>query len=101
MAKTAADVLVEALIRWGVDTIFGMPGDGINGIIEAPRGRRELVRFIQVRHEEAAAFAPKGDALQAPARHASPAAATQSGTPCRRTQTPRRWRRRRKPTPSQ
>jgi pyruvate dehydrogenase (quinone)/pyruvate oxidase len=58
MAKqTASDVLIETLIDWGVDTIFGIPGDGINGIIEALRLRQEQVRFIQVRHEEAAAFA--------------------------------------------
>ena len=37
MATTAADVLVETLIDWGVDTIFGLPGDGINGIMEALR----------------------------------------------------------------
>jgi pyruvate dehydrogenase (quinone)/pyruvate oxidase len=58
MAKpTAADILVETLIDWGVDTIFGIPGDGINGIIEALRIRQDRIRFIQVRHEEAAAFA--------------------------------------------
>jgi pyruvate dehydrogenase (quinone) len=56
MAKTGADILLENLIDWGVDTVFGLPGDGINGIIEALRKRQELVRFIQVRHEEAAAF---------------------------------------------
>ncbi len=54
---TAADVLVETLIRWDVDTVFGIPGDGVNGIIEALRQRRDDIRFIQVRHEEAAAFA--------------------------------------------
>ncbi len=53
---TAADVLVETLIRWGVDTIFGIPGDGINGIIEALRQKQDKIRFVQVRHEEAAAF---------------------------------------------
>ena len=37
MTTTAADVLVDTLIDWGVDTIFGIPGDGINGIIEALR----------------------------------------------------------------
>jgi len=58
MAKpTAGDVLIETLIDWGVDTVFGIPGDGINGIIEALRIRQDQVRFIQVRHEEAAAFA--------------------------------------------
>jgi pyruvate dehydrogenase (quinone)/pyruvate oxidase len=57
MAKlTAGDVLVETLIRWGVDTVFGIPGDGINGIIESFRTRADRIRFIQVRHEEAAAF---------------------------------------------
>src|SRR5215510_1857177 len=56
MAKTASDVLVERLQEWGVDTIFGLPGDGINGIMEALRKRREAIRFVQVRHEEAAAF---------------------------------------------
>src|SRR5437588_5745022 len=56
MAQTAADVLVEGIIDWGVDTVFGLPGDGINGIMEALRKRQDRVRFIQVRHEEAAAF---------------------------------------------
>ena len=56
MAKTAGDVLVETLIAWGVDTVFGIPGDGINGIIEALRTHRDKIRFVQVRHEEAAAF---------------------------------------------
>jgi pyruvate dehydrogenase (quinone)/pyruvate oxidase len=55
-AMTAADVLVEALIDWGVDTIFGLPGDGINGIMEALRIRKDKIRFVQVRHEESAAF---------------------------------------------
>ena len=53
---TASDVLVQSLIDWGVDTIFGIPGDGINGIIEALRKQQEHIRFVQVRHEEAAAF---------------------------------------------
>ena len=53
---TAADVLIEAIQDWGVDVIFGLPGDGINGIMEALRNRQEQIRFIQARHEEAAAF---------------------------------------------
>jgi pyruvate dehydrogenase (quinone) len=53
---TAADVLVESLIDWGVEIIFGLPGDGINGIMEALRTRQQKIRFIQVRHEESAAF---------------------------------------------
>lgn len=57
MATTAGDILVETLMDWGVDTIFGIPGDGINGIIESLRKREDSIRFIQTRHEEAAAFA--------------------------------------------
>src|ERR1700744_6075674 len=56
MAKTAADVLIEGLIDWGVNIVFGIPGDGVNGIMEALRTHQEQIRFIQVRHEEAAAF---------------------------------------------
>jgi pyruvate dehydrogenase (quinone)/pyruvate oxidase len=56
MAYTASDLLVDTLLDWGVDTIFGLPGDGINGIMEALRKRADRIRFIQVRHEEAAAF---------------------------------------------
>ena len=56
MAKTASDALVERLIEWGVEHIFGLPGDGINGLMEALRTHQEKIRFIQVRHEEAAAF---------------------------------------------
>src|SRR3954466_892944 len=56
MAKTAADVMIETLIDWGVEVIFGLPGDGINGIMESLRTHQEKIRFVQVRHEEAAAF---------------------------------------------
>ena len=56
MASTAADILIDRLQDWGVKTIFGLPGDGINGIMEALRRRQEEIRFIQARHEEAAAF---------------------------------------------
>jgi pyruvate dehydrogenase (quinone) len=55
-SPTASDILVDTLLSWEVDTIFGIPGDGINGIIEALRLRQDKIRFIQVRHEEAAAF---------------------------------------------
>src|SRR3954468_5776091 len=53
---TASDLLIERLIDWGVSVIFGLPGDGINGIMEVLRTRQDKIRFIQVRHEEAAAF---------------------------------------------
>lgn len=56
MPQTAADVIVQTLINWNVDTIFGIPGDGINGVMEALRKQKEKIRFIQTRHEEAAAF---------------------------------------------
>lgn len=52
----ASDVIVERLIAWGVDTIFGLPGDGINGVMEALRVKKDKIRFIHVRHEESAAF---------------------------------------------
>ena len=53
---TAADVLIETLIDWGVEVVFGLPGDGINGLMEALRTHQDRVRFVQVRHEESAAF---------------------------------------------
>ena len=60
MAKTTADLLIQRLIDWGVDTIFGLPGDGVNGLFEALRTHKDQIQFIQVRHEEAAAFAAVG-----------------------------------------
>jgi pyruvate dehydrogenase (quinone) len=56
MSQTAADMLIETIQDWGVDVVFGLPGDGINGLMEALRRRQDRIRFIQVRHEEAAAF---------------------------------------------
>jgi pyruvate dehydrogenase (quinone) len=56
MAKTGADVLIETLIDWGVEIVFGLPGDGIDGIMESLRTHCDQLRFLQVRHEEAAAF---------------------------------------------
>src|SRR5881275_2880282 len=56
MASTAADVLIDTLSDWGVEVVFGLPGDGINGIMEALRQRQDHIRFIQVRHEESAAL---------------------------------------------
>ena len=51
-----ADIVAEALLDWKVDTIFGLPGDGINGFIESLRRRQDKIKFILVRHEESAAF---------------------------------------------
>jgi thiamine pyrophosphate-dependent acetolactate synthase large subunit-like protein len=56
MTSTAADILIDTIAAWGVDVIFGMPGDGIHGIMEALRKRQDRIRFLQVRHEEAAGF---------------------------------------------
>lgn len=56
MTTTAADVLIDTIADRGVEVVFGLPGDGINGIMEALRTRRDRVRFVQVRHEESAAF---------------------------------------------
>lgn len=53
---TAADILVDTLAAWDVEVVFGLPGDGINGIMEALRTRQDRIRFIQVRHEQSAAF---------------------------------------------
>jgi pyruvate dehydrogenase (quinone)/pyruvate oxidase len=60
MARIASESLIERLAEWGVDTVFGLPGDGINGIMEALRRHRDRVRFVLVHHEEAAAFMATG-----------------------------------------
>jgi pyruvate dehydrogenase (quinone) len=52
----AADIMAEALLDWKVNVIFGLPGDGINGFMEALRLRQDKIKFILVRHEESAAF---------------------------------------------
>jgi pyruvate dehydrogenase (quinone) len=59
---TAADNLCERLIAWDVSTIYGFPGDGINGILGALRRHQDDLRFIQTRHEEMAAFMACGHA---------------------------------------
>ncbi len=55
--ETVAELLIERLMQWGVDTIFSLPGDGINGIYEVLRLNEKKIKLVQVRHEEAAAFA--------------------------------------------
>ncbi len=60
MAPTTSDLIVERLLEWGVDTYFGLPGDGINGFFESLRTHQDQVRFIHVRHEEAGALAAVG-----------------------------------------
>jgi pyruvate dehydrogenase (quinone)/pyruvate oxidase len=60
LKKIAAELLVERLIEWGVDTVFGLPGDGINGLTEALRRHQDRIKFLLVHHEEAAAFMATG-----------------------------------------
>jgi pyruvate dehydrogenase (quinone) len=60
-ATTASELMLDILHDdWGVDVVFGLPGDGINGIMEALRTRRDTIKFVHMRHEEAAAFAAAG-----------------------------------------
>jgi len=56
VAQIAAESLIERLADWGVDTVFGLPGDGINGMMEGLRRHKDKIRFVLVHHEEAAAF---------------------------------------------
>jgi pyruvate dehydrogenase (quinone) len=60
VAQIASEALIERLADWGVDTVFGLPGDGINGIMEGLRRASDRVRFVLVHHEEAAAFMATG-----------------------------------------
>ena len=60
MPKTVSDVIVDNLVDWGVDTIFGLPGDGINGFMDALRKAKDKIRYVHVRHEEAGALAACG-----------------------------------------
>lgn len=61
MGKNVADVLVETLITAGVRRVYGVVGDSLNGLTEAIR-QRDVIEWIHVRHEEAAAFAAGADA---------------------------------------
>ncbi len=60
VSQIVSEALIERLADWGVDTIFGLPGDGINGIMEGLRRHQDRVRFVLVHHEEAAAFMATG-----------------------------------------
>src|SRR3954452_18709146 len=56
MTKTVGQAILERLVRWGVERVYGYPGDGINGLLGAFHEVDEL-EFLQVRHEEIASFA--------------------------------------------
>jgi pyruvate dehydrogenase (quinone) len=60
MSTTVADRLLERLREWGVEQVFGYPGDGINGLLGAFSRADDQPRFIQARHEEMAAFEAVG-----------------------------------------
>ncbi len=64
-ARNTAEILVDRLVAWGATHAFGIVGDGINPIIEALRQRQSQIRFVGVRHEEAAAFMASGMAKHA------------------------------------
>src|ERR1700750_1651418 len=61
MAKRVADLLVDVLVEAGVQRVYGVSGDSLNGITDSIRTRREI-EWIAVRHEEVAAFAAGGEA---------------------------------------
>jgi len=60
VSQIVSETLIERLADWGVDTVFGLPGDGINGIMEGLRRHQDRIRFVLVHHEEAAAFMATG-----------------------------------------
>jgi pyruvate dehydrogenase (quinone) len=61
LAKTAAEVIVETLIKSGIKRVYGLPGDSLNGITDSIRKHREI-QWIHVRHEETASFAAGAEA---------------------------------------
>lgn len=62
MAKTTSDIILERLLEWGIDTYYGLPGDGINGYFESTRQHRDQIRYVHCCHEEAASLAAVGHA---------------------------------------
>ncbi|SCF18544.1 pyruvate dehydrogenase (quinone) [Micromonospora viridifaciens] len=59
---TTSEIMIDRLLEWGINTYFGLPGDGIDGFFEGIRRRRDRIRFVHVRHEEEAALAAVGHA---------------------------------------
>lgn len=56
LSTTVGDAIIETLIDWGIDTVFGIPGDNADGLIGGLVKHRDRIRFVLVRHEENAAF---------------------------------------------
>jgi pyruvate dehydrogenase (quinone) len=61
-SMTVADFVIKRLADWGVHTVYAYPGDGISGLMGAMDRQSERIRFVQVRHEEIAAFMACGHA---------------------------------------
>src|SRR5690349_16125668 len=60
MSQTVGDYILARLREWGIEQVFGYPGDGINGILAAWGRADNQPRFVQARHEEMAAFSAVG-----------------------------------------
>ena len=60
MRELTADLLVGRLVDWGVDTVFGLPADSADGVVEAFARHRDRIRLVLVHHEEAAALMAAG-----------------------------------------
>jgi pyruvate dehydrogenase (quinone) len=56
MSQTVGEFFVDRLEAWGIDTIFGYPGDGVNGVLRGLEKAGDKFFFVQARHEEMAAF---------------------------------------------
>jgi len=56
MSQQVSDFLLNRVSEWGIDRIFGFPGDGINGLMGAMDRVQDKIKLIRVRHEENAAF---------------------------------------------
>lgn len=62
MSNTVSDFVINRLSEWGIKRMYGYPGDGINGMLGALARAEDKMQFIQVRHEEMAAFMAAGHA---------------------------------------
>ena len=60
MREFVSELLIDRLVDWGVDTVFGLPGDGADGVLGVFRRRADRIRLVLVHHEEAAAFMATG-----------------------------------------
>jgi pyruvate dehydrogenase (quinone) len=68
MSETAADILIDRLTAWNVTVVFGLPGHGIDGLMEALRKRQRDIRFIHAVHEMARTILLQLSVCRAPLR---------------------------------